>query len=97
MGRSPRKAEGEEKFIVANGDEGDPGSYIDKYLMEQNPELLLEGMALAGFAVGAAHGFVLMPLRVPAVEARAGGRPPPRRASDGCSARTSSAPASTST
>jgi formate dehydrogenase iron-sulfur subunit len=54
-----RDAAGEEKFIVANGDEGDPGSYIDKYLMEQAPGLLLEGMALAGYAVGAAHGFVL--------------------------------------
>jgi NADH:ubiquinone oxidoreductase subunit F (NADH-binding)/NADH:ubiquinone oxidoreductase subunit E len=54
-----RAAEGEEKVIVANGDEGDPGSYIDKYLMERNPDLLLEGMALAGFAVGAGHGFVL--------------------------------------
>ncbi len=53
------RAEGEEKFIVANGDEGDPGSYIDKYLMERSPELLLEGMALAGLAVGAGHGFVL--------------------------------------
>ncbi|HEY2056515.1 MAG TPA: NAD(P)H-dependent oxidoreductase subunit E [Solirubrobacterales bacterium] len=53
------KAEGAEKFIVANGDEGDPGSYIDKYLMERTPEKLLEGMALAGFAVGAAHGIVL--------------------------------------
>ena len=52
-------AEGEEKFIVANGDEGDPGSYIDKYLIERNPELLIEGMALAGYAVGAEHGFVL--------------------------------------
>jgi bidirectional [NiFe] hydrogenase diaphorase subunit len=54
-----RDATGEEKFIVANGDEGDPGSYIDKYLMEQAPALLLEGMALAGYAVGANHGFVL--------------------------------------
>ncbi|HEY0279601.1 MAG TPA: NAD(P)H-dependent oxidoreductase subunit E [Solirubrobacterales bacterium] len=66
------KAEAAEKFIVANGDEGDPGSYIDKYLMERNPELLLEGMALAGFAVGAAHGFVLCrseyPLSKPALE-----------------------------
>src|SRR5690349_14918824 len=54
-----RSAVGERKFIVANGDEGDPGSYIDKLLMEQYPELLLEGMALAGYAVGADHGFVL--------------------------------------
>lgn len=66
---------GERKFIVANGDEGDPGSYIDKYLMERNPALLLEGMALAGYAVGADHGFVLTrseyPLSKPAIEAAA--------------------------
>jgi NADH:ubiquinone oxidoreductase subunit F (NADH-binding) len=54
-----RAAHGEQKFIVANGDEGDPGSYIDKYLMEQAPALVLEGMALAGYAVGASHGFLL--------------------------------------
>jgi NADH:ubiquinone oxidoreductase subunit F (NADH-binding)/NADH:ubiquinone oxidoreductase subunit E len=46
-----RAAAGEQKFIVANGDEGDPGSFIDKYLMEQNPDLLLEGMALHGFVL----------------------------------------------
>jgi len=66
------KAAGPEKFVVANGDEGDPGSYIDKYLMERSPELLLEGMALAGFAVGAGHGIVLCrseyPLSKPALE-----------------------------
>jgi NADH:ubiquinone oxidoreductase subunit F (NADH-binding)/NADH:ubiquinone oxidoreductase subunit E len=70
-----RTAEGDEKFIVANGDEGDPGSYVDKYLMERSPDLLLEGMALAGYAVGAAHGFVLVrsedPLSKPALEAAA--------------------------
>jgi NADH:ubiquinone oxidoreductase subunit F (NADH-binding) len=54
------KAKGEHKVIVANGDEGDPGSYIDKLLMEDNPHLLLEGMALAGHAVGAEHGFILV-------------------------------------
>ncbi len=68
-----RAAEGAQKFIVANGDEGDPGSYIDKYLMERNPALLLEGMALAGYAVGADHGFVLCrseyPQSLPALEA----------------------------
>ncbi|MTD44447.1 protein disulfide oxidoreductase [Conexibacter sp. W3-3-2] len=64
-----------QKFIVVNGDEGDPGSYIDKHLMERNPQLLLEGMALAGYAVGADHGFVLVrseyPLSKPALEAAA--------------------------
>jgi len=55
-----RAAAGEQKFVVANGDEGDPGSYIDKQLMERSPALLLEGMALAGYAVGASHGFVLV-------------------------------------
>jgi NADH:ubiquinone oxidoreductase subunit F (NADH-binding)/NADH:ubiquinone oxidoreductase subunit E len=70
-----RAAEGEEKFIVANGDEGDPGSFIDKYLMERSPELLIEGLALAGYAVGASHGFVLCrseyPRSQPALEAAA--------------------------
>jgi NADH:ubiquinone oxidoreductase subunit F (NADH-binding)/NADH:ubiquinone oxidoreductase subunit E len=70
-----RASEGEEKFIVANGDEGDPGSYIDKHLMERAPALVLEGMALAGHAVGARHGFVLVrseyPLSKPALEAAA--------------------------
>src|SRR4029450_3617498 len=49
-----------DKVIVVNADEGDPGSYIDKELMERNPELLLEGMALAAYAVGASHGRVLV-------------------------------------
>ncbi len=70
-----RAAQGEQKFIVANGDEGDPGSYIDKYLMERNPALVLEGMALAAYAVGASHGFVLCrseyPRSKPALEAAA--------------------------
>jgi NADH:ubiquinone oxidoreductase subunit F (NADH-binding)/NADH:ubiquinone oxidoreductase subunit E len=71
--RFTRAAKGDEKFIVANGDEGDPGSYIDKYLMERNPNLVLEGLALAGFAVGATHGFVLTrseyPLSKPILDA----------------------------
>ncbi|MFN8217392.1 MAG: NAD(P)H-dependent oxidoreductase subunit E [Solirubrobacterales bacterium] len=73
--RFTRQSAGERKFVVANGDEGDPGSYIDKYLMERNPNLVLEGMALAGLAVGADHGFVLTrseyPLSKPRLEAAA--------------------------
>jgi NADH:ubiquinone oxidoreductase subunit F (NADH-binding)/NADH:ubiquinone oxidoreductase subunit E len=56
--RFARQAAGGEKVIVVNGDEGDPGSYIDKLLIERNPALLLEGMALAGYAVGADRGYV---------------------------------------
>ena len=65
----------ERRYVVANGDEGDPGSYIDKHLMEHSPALLLEGMALAGYAVGANEGFVLVrseyPRSKPALEAAA--------------------------
>jgi NADH:ubiquinone oxidoreductase subunit F (NADH-binding)/NADH:ubiquinone oxidoreductase subunit E len=61
------------KVIVVNGDEGDPGSYIDKHLMERNPALLIEGMALAAFAVGAQRGFVFVrseyPDSLPALQA----------------------------
>jgi len=68
-----RRAEGDEKVIVVNGDEGDPGSYIDKYLMERTPALLLEGIALAGYAVGAERGFVFVrseyPRSLPVLEA----------------------------
>jgi len=74
------RAKGERKFIVANGDEGDPGSYIDKLLMEDNPHLLLEGMALAGHAIGADHGFILVrseyPRSKPALEAAIAELPP---------------------
>lgn len=70
-----RDAAGEHKFIVANGDEGDPGSYIDKYLMERAPTRVFEGMALAAYAVGADHGFILTrseyPRSKPALEAAA--------------------------
>jgi NADH:ubiquinone oxidoreductase subunit F (NADH-binding)/NADH:ubiquinone oxidoreductase subunit E len=53
-----RRAAGPPKVVVVNGDEGDPGSYIDKVLLEQNPALVLEGAALAGYAAGAERGFV---------------------------------------
>lgn len=53
-----RKAPGERKFVVANGDEGDPGAYMDRTLMESDPHRLLEGMAIAGYASGAQHGYL---------------------------------------
>ncbi len=53
-----RKAVSDKKYVVANGDEGDPGAYMDRALMESDPHRVLEGMAIAGYAVGADQGFV---------------------------------------
>jgi NADH:ubiquinone oxidoreductase subunit F (NADH-binding) len=57
-----------EKFVVANADEGDPGAYIDRFIIEDDPHALIEGMIIAGYAVGAGRGFVY--LRVEYPEAR---------------------------
>jgi len=46
------------KYIVCNADEGEPGTIKDRYLMEGDPNRVLEGMAIAGYAVGASHGYV---------------------------------------
>lgn len=53
-----RKGSGTRKFVVANGDEGDPGAYMDRSLMESDPHRVLEGMAIAGYAVGAEQGYL---------------------------------------
>ncbi len=55
---SCRKAEGERKFILCNGDEGDPGAFEDRSIMEGDPHSVLEGMAIAAYAVGAHEGFI---------------------------------------
>lgn len=52
------KAEGEEKYLICNGDEGDPGAYMDRGLLESNPFSIIEGMVIGGYAVGSRKGFV---------------------------------------
>ena len=52
-----RSAAGDKKYVVANGDEGDPGAYMDRTLMEADPHSVLEGMIIAAYAVGAQQGF----------------------------------------
>lgn len=47
-----------DRWVVANGDEGDPGSFVDRALMEFDPHAVLEGMALCGYAIGARRGIV---------------------------------------
>ncbi|KLE34576.1 NADH-ubiquinone oxidoreductase-F iron-sulfur binding region domain-containing protein [Aurantiacibacter luteus] len=53
-----RKAPGERKYIVCNADEGDSGTFADRMLMEGDPFALIEGMAIAGEAVGAQQGYI---------------------------------------
>jgi len=46
------------KFIICNADEGDPGAYMDRSLLEGNPHLIIEGIIIAGIAIGATHGYI---------------------------------------
>ncbi len=50
-------ARGSEKFIICNGDEGDPGAYMDRTVLESDPHSVIEGMIIGAYAVGAARGF----------------------------------------
>lgn len=54
-----------EKFIVANADEGDPGAFIDRFLLEDDPHCLIEAMIIAGYAVGARKGFIYLRAEYP--------------------------------
>ncbi len=52
-----RREQSDVKYVVVNGDEGDPGAYMDRTVMEDNPHQVLEGMMIAAYAVGANHGY----------------------------------------
>jgi NADH:ubiquinone oxidoreductase subunit F (NADH-binding)/(2Fe-2S) ferredoxin len=56
--KSCREAPGEPKYIVCNADEGDPGAYMDRSIIESDPHAVLEGMAIAGYAIGSSRGYV---------------------------------------
>jgi len=53
-----REAFGDEKYVICNADEGDPGAYMDRCVLEGNPHLILEGMMIGAWAVGARQGHV---------------------------------------
>jgi len=52
------KAGGTRKFVICNADEGDPGAFMDRAVLESDPHRVLEGMAIAAYAVGASKGFI---------------------------------------
>jgi len=56
--RFTREAPGNTKYVVCNADEGDPGAYMDRSIMEGNPHRVLEGMIMGGYAIGAHRGFI---------------------------------------
>ena len=53
-----RNAPGEIKYIICNCDEGDPGAYMDRSLLEGNPHSVLEGMIIGAYAIGGSHGYI---------------------------------------
>lgn len=71
--KTVRETPGDQKFVICNGDEGDPGAFMDRMILESYPYRVLEGMAIAARAVGASRGFLYIrheyPLAVKRVRA----------------------------
>jgi NADH:ubiquinone oxidoreductase subunit F (NADH-binding)/(2Fe-2S) ferredoxin/NAD-dependent dihydropyrimidine dehydrogenase PreA subunit len=53
-----RAASGDQKYVICNADEGDPGAYMDRSVLEGNPHLVLEGMMIGAYAIGARQGYI---------------------------------------
>lgn len=64
------KADGDTKYIICNADEGDPGAFMDRSVLESDPHRVLEGMAIAGYALGASQGYIYVRGEYPLAVAR---------------------------
>ncbi len=60
-----RRSEGEPKYLICNGDEGDPGAFMDRAILESDPHSILEGMIIAAYAIGARFGYVYVRAEYP--------------------------------
>ena len=60
-----KKAEGEQKYVVCNGDEGDPGAFMDRSILEGDPHSVIEAMEIAGYAIGANQGYIYVRAEYP--------------------------------
>jgi NADH:ubiquinone oxidoreductase subunit F (NADH-binding)/(2Fe-2S) ferredoxin len=60
-----RQAPGTEKFLICNADEGDPGAFMDRALLEGDPHRIIEGMLIAAYAIGASQGFIYVRAEYP--------------------------------
>lgn len=63
--REAFKYDSDKKYIICNADEGDPGAFMDRSILEGDPHSVLEGMAIAGYAVGADQGFIYVRAEYP--------------------------------
>ncbi|MBL7125190.1 MAG: NADH-quinone oxidoreductase subunit NuoF [Dehalococcoidales bacterium] len=66
-----RNAGGRPKYIICNGDEGDPGAFMDRAILESDPHSVLEGMIIAGYAIGARYGYIYVRAEYPLAVHRA--------------------------
>ena len=64
------KAQGNVKYVICNGDEGDPGAFMDRSVLESDPHRVLEGMAIAAYAVGASKGYIYVRAEYPLAVSR---------------------------
>jgi bidirectional [NiFe] hydrogenase diaphorase subunit len=64
------RADSKQKYVVCNGDEGDPGAFMNRSVMESDPHRVLEGMAIAAYAVGANQGYVYVRAEYPLAVSR---------------------------
>jgi NADH-quinone oxidoreductase subunit F len=60
-----REAKAEKKYLICNADEGDPGAFMNRSLLESDPHLVLEGMLIAAYAIGAAQGYIYIRAEYP--------------------------------
>jgi len=67
-----RKATGEPKYLVCNGDEGDPGAFMDRAVLEGDPHRVIEGMLIGAYAMGAHHGYMYVRAEYPIAVEHAG-------------------------
>jgi NADH-quinone oxidoreductase subunit F len=67
-----RDAKGTPKYIICNADEGDPGAFVDRAILESDPHSVIEGMIIAGYAVGARHGYIYVRAEYPLAVERLG-------------------------
>ena len=64
------KAVGTIKYLICNGDEGDPGAFMDRSVLESDPQRVIEGMAIAAYAVGASKGYIYVRAEYPLAVSR---------------------------